>query len=150
MVGDPRHDHSFRIPRPDDSVRYGTPNACDDCHRDKTAAWAAHATETWYGSQARSGYQHFTRALAAARRQSVTAAGLYSTGQRARALTLLRQTREQFPGNREVVLGLASLALDAGDLAAAERCAHAFQAMAPADARGDQLLEQVRAARLAH
>src|SRR5262249_43171447 len=28
MVIDPRHDHSFRIPRPDLSVRLGTPNAC--------------------------------------------------------------------------------------------------------------------------
>jgi tetratricopeptide (TPR) repeat protein len=73
MVVDPRHDHSFRIPRPDDSVRYGTPNACNDCHRDKTAAWAAHATENWYGSQAHSGYQHFTGAIVAGRRQSSTA-----------------------------------------------------------------------------
>ena len=35
MVVDVRHDHSFRIPRPDLSVELGTPNACNDCHRDK-------------------------------------------------------------------------------------------------------------------
>ncbi len=73
MVVDPRHDHSFRIPRPDESVRYGTPNSCNDCHRDQTAAWAAHATENWYGSQAHNGYQHFTAAIVAGRRQSQTA-----------------------------------------------------------------------------
>jgi len=41
MVVDPRHDHSLRIPRPDLTAKYGTPNACNDCHKDKTAKWAA-------------------------------------------------------------------------------------------------------------
>jgi predicted CXXCH cytochrome family protein len=35
MDVDPRHDHSIRIPRPDLSVRIGTPNACTGCHIDK-------------------------------------------------------------------------------------------------------------------
>jgi tetratricopeptide (TPR) repeat protein len=38
MVVDARHDHSFRIPRPEDSVRFGTPNACNDCHKNQAAA----------------------------------------------------------------------------------------------------------------
>ena len=41
MQVDPRNDHSFRVPRPDLSVRHGTPNACNSCHSDKTASWAA-------------------------------------------------------------------------------------------------------------
>ncbi len=41
MVVDPRHDHSFRVPRPDLSVALGTPNACNACHRDRSAPWAA-------------------------------------------------------------------------------------------------------------
>jgi len=32
MVVDVRHDHGFRIPRPDLSAKLGTPNACNDCH----------------------------------------------------------------------------------------------------------------------
>lgn len=32
MAVDPRRDHSLRIPRPDLSVRLGTPNACSHCH----------------------------------------------------------------------------------------------------------------------
>lgn len=32
MMCDPRRDHSFRVPRPDLSVRFGTPNACSGCH----------------------------------------------------------------------------------------------------------------------
>ncbi|MFV1967527.1 MAG: tetratricopeptide repeat protein [Pirellulaceae bacterium] len=32
MEVDPRRDHSLRVPRPDVSVRLGTPNACTRCH----------------------------------------------------------------------------------------------------------------------
>ncbi len=41
MQVDPRHDHSFRIPRPDLSIEFDTPNACTNCHADKSAEWAA-------------------------------------------------------------------------------------------------------------
>ena len=34
MAVDPRRDHSLRIPRPDLSVKHGTPNACTQCHID--------------------------------------------------------------------------------------------------------------------
>ena len=34
MDVDPRRDHSLRIPRPDLSVKFGTPNACTGCHID--------------------------------------------------------------------------------------------------------------------
>ena len=37
MVNDYRHDHSFRVPRPDQSAKYGTPNTCNTCHADRTA-----------------------------------------------------------------------------------------------------------------
>jgi len=40
MGVDQRHDHSFRIPRPDLSVTYGIPNVCNDCHTDQDAQWA--------------------------------------------------------------------------------------------------------------
>lgn len=43
MGNDFRRDHSFRVPRPDLSVKYGTPNACIGCHTDKTDKWAADA-----------------------------------------------------------------------------------------------------------
>ena len=49
MVVDRRHDHSFRIPRPDLSVKFRTPNACNDCHADKSTEWAAAAIERWHG-----------------------------------------------------------------------------------------------------
>jgi len=51
MVVHERHDHSFRIPRPDLSVKIGTPNTCTDagCHTDRNAQWAADAVVKWYG-----------------------------------------------------------------------------------------------------
>ncbi len=49
MEVDYRRDHSFRVPRPDQSERFGTPNACNDCHDDRSAAWASQAIEQWYG-----------------------------------------------------------------------------------------------------
>ncbi len=73
MGVDQRHDHSFRVPRPDESVKYETPNTCNDCHRDKTTAWAAKATDGWYGT-AHKGFQEYTGTLTAARKEEATAA----------------------------------------------------------------------------
>jgi tetratricopeptide (TPR) repeat protein len=53
MVVDPRHDHSFRIPRPDLSVRLGTPDGCTHCHVDRDAAWAAGRVAEWHGPERR-------------------------------------------------------------------------------------------------
>lgn len=36
MTIDPRRDHSIRVPRPDMSVKYSTPNACTQCHLDSS------------------------------------------------------------------------------------------------------------------
>ncbi|MEJ2315839.1 MAG: ammonia-forming cytochrome c nitrite reductase subunit c552 [Gammaproteobacteria bacterium] len=69
MVVDPRHDHSMRIPRPDLSVTLGTPNACNNCHADRDADWAAQQIKAWYGDVL-PGYQTYAEALHAARRDA--------------------------------------------------------------------------------
>ena len=51
MGNDFRRDHSFRIPRPDQSVAHGTPNACSECHKDKSEEWAAEWVVNWYGKE---------------------------------------------------------------------------------------------------
>ena len=66
MVVDPRRDHSFRIPRPDLSVRLGSPNACNSCHTDQTAEWASEAVEQWYGAD-RGPEPHYGETLLAGR-----------------------------------------------------------------------------------
>jgi tetratricopeptide (TPR) repeat protein len=65
MVVDPRHDHSFRVPRPDLSVKLGVPNACTRCHAGRPAEWAAKQVDAWYGHTPR-GYQRYAEAFAAA------------------------------------------------------------------------------------
>ncbi|MEO8306043.1 MAG: tetratricopeptide repeat protein [Betaproteobacteria bacterium] len=64
MVVDPRHDHSMRIPRPDLSAKLGTPNACNQCHANRSPQWAADALAKWVGKTP-IGYQRFAEALAA-------------------------------------------------------------------------------------
>jgi Flp pilus assembly protein TadD len=49
MGVDERPDHGFRIPRPDLSVEIGTPNACNGCHSEQNAEWAAAAIAKWAG-----------------------------------------------------------------------------------------------------
>lgn len=66
MVVDARHDHSFRVPRPDESVAMGTPNACNQCHAEKTAQWSADQVQTWYGDSPE-GFQRYAPAMHAAR-----------------------------------------------------------------------------------
>jgi predicted CXXCH cytochrome family protein len=65
MVIDQRHDHSFRVPRPDLSDTFETSNACNDCHKDKSAAWAAAVIESWFGPE-RKGLQNYAHAFHAA------------------------------------------------------------------------------------
>jgi tetratricopeptide (TPR) repeat protein len=66
MVVDPRSDHSFRIPRPDLSVKLGIPNTCNGCHSDQSAQWAADQKRKWYGPNEAPG-QEAAEILAAGR-----------------------------------------------------------------------------------
>jgi len=72
MVIDQRHDHSMRIPRPDLTMKLGTPNACGECHGESGPEWAAQWVENWYGPQ-RKGFQTYADTLQAARRGSADA-----------------------------------------------------------------------------
>jgi tetratricopeptide (TPR) repeat protein len=65
MGVDPRSDHSFRVPRPDLSVKLGIPNTCNDCHQDKSPMWAADAVAKWYGNEPKT--THYAEVIAAGR-----------------------------------------------------------------------------------
>ncbi len=97
MVVDPRHDHSLRVPRPDQSVALGTPNACSACHGDRSPRWAAERLHAWLGRDAR-GFQGHAEALyeadagvisAGAALRAVAADGAQSAIARASALARL-------------------------------------------------------------
>lgn len=92
---DYRRDHSFRIPRPDLTLEIGSPNACTDCHKDKTPEWAQQYIEKWYGIKKRPHYGQIFR-LAQQGQDGVTdQLHLYATNElfpvmiRATALILL-------------------------------------------------------------
>jgi predicted CXXCH cytochrome family protein len=113
MRVDNRHDHSLRIPRPDLSVRLGTPNSCNGCHRDRSPAWAATAVARWYGPNRRREYTYGEALSTARRREPGAARALFALIQdatqpaivRATALGLLRG----FPGAASLRLFSASL-----------------------------------------
>jgi predicted CXXCH cytochrome family protein len=65
MTVDVRRDHSMRIPRPDLSDTLHTPNACTNCHTDKTADWAAKKIDANSGSAWRK--PHYGEVIAQAR-----------------------------------------------------------------------------------
>ena len=56
MGVDKRFDHSMRIPRPDLSISLGTPNACINCHDDKSDLWALQWVNKWYGEKRKPHY----------------------------------------------------------------------------------------------
>ena len=138
MVVDPRHDHGFRIPRPDLSQQLGTPNACTGCHADKDDRWASLQMESWYGGGAK-GYQNFALALKVGREDGRNASALLNRlarnkGQpaiaRASAISLLARyfnretfaTLQQALESTEPLIRLAaagSLEGQAGELRAA-------------------------------
>ncbi len=64
MVVHARHDHSFRVPRPDLTISIGTPNACTGCHANRSAEWASEAALKWWGDKRRK-QPHYGEAIAA-------------------------------------------------------------------------------------
>ncbi len=47
MGVDDRRDHSFKIPRPELSEQFSTPNACTTCHQGKSNEWALDFMKSW-------------------------------------------------------------------------------------------------------
>lgn len=107
MVVDPRRDHSIRVPRPDLSVRHGTPNACNQCHKDKDASWAAGHVDSWLRTAGKEPpAEHWTGAIDAGRRGTPGSARLLAAA----------AVRSEWPG---IVRGTAAamLANDSGQQA---------------------------------
>jgi hypothetical protein len=41
-------DHTIGVPAPENTVKFGIPNACTECHTDKPAGWAVDRTNEWW------------------------------------------------------------------------------------------------------
>jgi Tfp pilus assembly protein PilF len=116
MIVDWRADHSLRAPRPDLTLRIGTPNACTQsgCHGDKGDAWAAEHFAKWYGLARK---PHYGTVFAAARENRPEAReeiirlsrdALLPAIVRATALSLL----ERYPGREATAAFNEALADD--------------------------------------
>ena len=153
MVIDDRRDHSFRIPRPDLSIELGSPNACNGCHSDRDAKWAAAEIAKWPKGGAATP-EHYGQALFAGRVGSANAQerllALATNGEapaiaRASAVSLLAR----YPG----VALIEAIRLAAGDAEplmrlVAVRAADALPVEERTALVGRLLLDKVRAVRI--
>jgi len=154
MIVHTRHDHSFRIPRPDLTVALGTPNTCNDCHKDKSPQWAADAVAKGYGPGRRQ-EPLFSGAFVAGRGRKPGAApdlagvvnDLKQPGiARASALDLLRG----YPGG--IALAAFELGLGDSDPMVRHAALEGVEVLSPKDRiplAGPLLSDPVRAVRLA-
>jgi predicted CXXCH cytochrome family protein len=60
-------DHTIGLPTPENTVAFGIPNACSECHKDKPAAWAVAAAEKWWPANMRAKVVKRAAAFTAAR-----------------------------------------------------------------------------------
>ncbi|HWK74044.1 MAG TPA: multiheme c-type cytochrome [Povalibacter sp.] len=104
MTIDLRHDHSFRIPRPDLSAGLGTPNACNVCHDKRSSQWAADAVAKWYGPDRRHEHTYGETLWAGRTRQPGAAAALAQLAQSPQAPVIVRATAlellRNYPGQQ--------------------------------------------------
>jgi len=106
-------DHTLSVPAPENTTRFGIPNACNACHEDKSAEWATRALRAW-GPPGPGRQRLFRRAeaFAAARRSEPSAeAALLALVARADEPPLVRANAagylRRFDGSRarEVLVG---------------------------------------------
>ncbi len=91
MQIDERRDHSIRIPRPDHSLAYGTPNACNTCHTKESASWANDHVTKWF--PALPSRPHFVEALGKDRKGALDAPqALRKLAEEAKAPAVARAT----------------------------------------------------------
>ncbi|MBW1890697.1 MAG: tetratricopeptide repeat protein [Deltaproteobacteria bacterium] len=90
MGVDYRFDHSLRIPRLDLSMAFEAPNACTQCHSNKTDQWSEEYIAKWYGIRRR---PHYGTVFAKARRAEPEArAGLIRIANDALFPAIVRST----------------------------------------------------------
>lgn len=90
MVVDQRHDHSFRIPRPDLTKSLGIPNTCNNCHSKQKPEWAL-AKITHHSGHPPSGFQNYADVFHRARAfQPDAASGLMQLAENAEVPAIAR------------------------------------------------------------
>jgi predicted CXXCH cytochrome family protein len=60
-------DHTIGVPVPENTARFGIPNACTECHKDRPPSWAIDTLGRWYPNGRRSSLVARAEAFSAAR-----------------------------------------------------------------------------------
>ena len=68
-------DHTISVPAPENTVAFGIPNACAECHADKPPAWAVARTAEWWPPRRRAKMIARAEAFTAARAGRADALG---------------------------------------------------------------------------
>jgi Tfp pilus assembly protein PilF len=107
MGVDDRRDHSFKVPRPDLSEQFNTPNACIKCHEDKNNQWAEENLIKWHGKpQALLPSKRLLmklnagQSISVAQHLSIIADEKIDVISRASALQMLSYTTQSIPANK--------------------------------------------------
>ncbi len=109
-------DHTIGIPAPENTIRYGIPNACNVCHADHDAQWAVSRVKAWYGDGA--GRKYVTRA------EAFTRARQGDRGSIAMLLGILADRDEGFVIRANAAGYLSRFAEDSSARTALERALH--------------------------
>jgi predicted CXXCH cytochrome family protein len=62
-------DHTIGLPAPENTVAFGIPNACTECHTDRKASWAVAAVDKWWPGGRRAKLVERAQVFTAARAQ---------------------------------------------------------------------------------
>jgi hypothetical protein len=62
------------VPAPENTVKFGIPNACTACHKDQPASWAVETLKSWWPSDSAQGRPEDRRARLIAQAEAFTAA----------------------------------------------------------------------------
>jgi tetratricopeptide (TPR) repeat protein len=143
MGVDVRHDHGFRIPRPDLAAS-GAPDTCSQCHGERNSQWAAEQIQQWTGHEP---VAHFAPGLAAARHGQATLAGLATALDATQSGIVRASALALLPASRRSAAEIASAAADA-DALVRLGAARALAILPPnsAIAIGNKLLDDPRRA----
>jgi tetratricopeptide (TPR) repeat protein len=97
-------DHAIGVPVPENTVRFGIPNACTECHPDRIAQWAASVLASWHPASPR-------RARLLRRAETFTAARARDQAAVSR-LAALADDADEAPVTRANALGYLRLFTD--------------------------------------
>ncbi|MEJ8569625.1 tetratricopeptide repeat protein [Elongatibacter sediminis] len=129
---DPRRDHGLRVPEPQLSIDHGIPNACNGCHEDRTAQWAASHLVQWFpGSKTRAPHAAALAAARANRHQALPALLSIAADPNASAIVRATALKEsgRFPGPE--VVAAARAGMQATDPLVRSAAVRALEALPP-------------------